>query len=183
MSCILCRLYLIWCRQILSTYIHIYYFLFLVNMREKYIFRHLYLQFRKLESIIFHVTFFPTLSCTCDADLPPTRNDYLQCYFPSIYTAIVFLSYFLEHFGGCFSCQSPDGLFFHAQEKRNPSTGSLNELEGKAQSRQDAVVKSGRELFHVLSQQVSMKISNISETLLQPILYFQVRIPFSCCWS
>jgi hypothetical protein len=133
---------------------------------------HLYLQFRKLESIIFHVTFFPTLSCTCDADLPPTRNDYLQCYFPSIYTAIVFLSYFLEHFGGCFSCQSPDGLFFHAQEKRNPSTGSLNELEGKAQSRQDAAVKSGRELFHVLSQRVSMKISNISETLLQPILYF-----------
>jgi hypothetical protein len=134
-------------------------------MREKYIFRHLYLQFRKLESIIFHVTFFPTLSCTCDADLPPTRNDYLQCYFPSIYTAIVFLSYFLEHFGGCFSCQSPDGLFFHAQEKRNPSTGSLNELEGKAQSRQDAAVKSGRELFHVLSQRVSMKISNISDSL------------------
>jgi len=39
-----------------------------------------------------------------------------------------------------------------SSEKRNPSTGSLNELEGKAQSRQDAAVKSGRELFHVLSQ-------------------------------
>lgn len=39
-----------------------------------------------------------------------------------------------------------------SSERRNPSTGSLNEREGKAQSRQDARVRSGRELFHVFPQ-------------------------------
>ena len=54
-----------------------------------------------------------------------------------------------------------DGVCFVAQKRRNPSTGSLNELEGKPQSGQDATMKSGRELFNVFPQRVSMTISNI----------------------